>query len=376
MRTRFLELLCCPDCRADLSIHSVADQEGDAIVQGQLTCNGCGRVFPVENRVPVFDGDEYVDNFGWQWTRFHRLQRDSYNGTDIVRQTILKRSGWEPGHLADKVVLECGCGSGNDTEVLASLAETVVSFDLSEAVHSFAPEVLRRDNVLVMRANLLKVPVKESLFDIVFCHRVIHHTPDPRASFASITRYVRPGGQVFLECYSRHWKSMLNYKYWLRPITTRLPHALVFRLLRIAGPVLYAVHAVLHRLAFLRRLNRLLIPFEYHSRMLSKEGSTLTFRERYEYSFLITFDALTPVFDNPQRPETIRAWCEELGFEDVVTRSINPVVTTCRRPVSQAAPEDPGDVHLAPRPRPVDVEREPSGTRAGRPAATDARHGA
>ncbi len=279
----------------------------------------------------------YVETFGWQWTRFHKLQRDSYNGTRIVRDTILRRSGWTAEDLADKVVLECGCGSGNDTEVLASMAKQVLSFDLSRAVFSFAPEVIRRENVLVLQADLLKIPVKEEAFDIVFCHRVIHHTPDPRRSFQSIARHVRPGGELFLECYSRHWKSMLNYKYLWRPITKRLPHPVVYRLLRIVGPILYPLHGALNRVAFLRRLNRLLIPFEYHARFLAKNGTTLSFRERYEYSFLITFDSLTPTYDNPQEPETIRAWCEELGFGDIRQTSINPVVTLCRRPEAEPA---------------------------------------
>jgi SAM-dependent methyltransferase len=194
------------------------------------------------------------------------------------------------------------------------------------------PEVLARDNVLVLQADLREAPVRLGQFDVVYCHRVIQHTPDPKAAFASIARYVRPGGILFLHSYDTHWKSILHYRYWLRPMIRRLPHPTINRMLRIAGPVLYPVAGALNRVAILRRPTKLLVPFDNHNRILQKAGAKLSARERYDYSFLITFDALTPQHDHPSSPATVEGWFRDQGFVDVVIRSRNPVIATGRRP--------------------------------------------
>lgn len=351
MRRRHLELLRCPACGGRLEVAGATREEGDLLLEAELGCAGCGRAWPVREGVGVFVEDEaYVESFGWQWTRFARLQRDSYNGTDLVRRTILKRSGWEPADLAGKLVLECGAGSGNDTEVLAELAGTLVSMDLSRAVFAMPEELRRREDVLVLRADLHRPPLDLARFDVVYCHRVIQHTPDPAAAFAALARNVRPGGQLFLHSYDTHWKSLCNYKYLWRPLTRRLPHGLVYRALRLVGPPLYLLAGALNRLAFLRRAVRLLIPFENHARALKKAGATLTARERYEYAFLITFDALTPRHDHPSSPETVRGWFERAGFEDVDLRFRNPVIAVGWRPLAPAEVTPPAARASALRP--------------------------
>jgi len=334
MREGFLGTLRCPDCSGELRVSDRRARSGDDLVDGELTCIGCGRTYAVESRIPIFvERSSYADGFGWQWNRFQKLQRDSYNGTHIVRDTILRRSGWKPEDLRGKSLLECGCGSGNDTEVLSEMAGTVVSFDLSSAVESQRPEVLARDNVLVMRADINRIPVREESFDIVYCHRVIQHTPDPRRAFASMVRHLRPGGTFFLHSYDLHWKALLHYRYWLRPVTRHLPYPAVFRALTIVGPVLYPVVGLLQRAAFLRIPLKLLVPFSNHDRVLRKNGSSLTRRERYEYSVLITFDALTPRFDRPSSADTLASWFAEEGLVDFRVMHRSPAVVLGRKPL-------------------------------------------
>jgi 2-polyprenyl-3-methyl-5-hydroxy-6-metoxy-1,4-benzoquinol methylase len=328
----FLPLLRCPACSGQLAVADASVRNGDDVIEGTLRCVGCGARHPIESRVPRFvERSNYTDSFGWQWNRFHKLQRDSYNGTNIVRNTNLARTGWTPEWLAGKTLLECGCGSGNDTEILAQFAGRVVSVDMSSSVESQRPDILARDNVLVMRADLREIPVRLGAFDVVYCHRVIHHTPDPREAFAAMARHLRPGGVFFLHSYDRHWKSRLQYKYWLRPFLRGLDHRTVYRLLTVVGPVLYRVAGFGRRVAFLRKPVRLLVPFENHDRTLRKNGATLTRRERYEYSLLITFDALTATYDHPNHPNTLVRWLEQEGFEAIQIRGRNPALVVGRK---------------------------------------------
>lgn len=326
MNTRFVELFVCLDCKGALKIIAKT-AVGDDVLEGSLCCTRCNRSWAICNRIPRFiDGPTYAESFGWQWLKFSRLQRDSYNQTTLVRDTILKRSGWRPEDLRDKCVLECGCGSGNDSEVLASMSKMLVSVDLSESVDSLPAEFLSRENVLVMRADLHHLPLRADVFDIVYCHRVIQHTPQPEKAFGAMARHLRAGGVFFLHTYDTHWKSLLQYKYWLRPLVRSLSYTSIYKILCVVGPVFYHLPGVLNRLAFLRRLVRLLIPFENYGRALRRAGASLTWRERYQYSLLVTFDALTPRHDNPSSPAKVATWFQNHGFIDVVFRARNPVI--------------------------------------------------
>jgi SAM-dependent methyltransferase len=311
----------------------VTKASGDAVIEGALGCSGCERRYPIHRRIPTFvESNDYADNFGWQWKRFHRLQRDSVNRAGLVRETILKRTEFDVAELREQTLLECGCGSGTDTEVLADLAGTLISFDLTDSVEVMPPELLERENVLVLRADMRRIPLAESVFDVVFCHRVIQHLPNPEDAFVAMSRQVRPGGRFFVNCYDTHWDQVLHYRYFLRPLTRRLPHHWVFRVLEAIGPACYRLRGWAERLGPIRFAGRLLIPFENHDSYLVERGSTLSPAEHYQYALLVTFDFLTARYDKPRSARTIRRWYERLGYQDVRILSRKPVNAIGRRP--------------------------------------------
>ena len=51
MRTELLEILVCPLCKAELALSVVTEASGE-IVEGSLTCKGCGETYPVEDGIP------------------------------------------------------------------------------------------------------------------------------------------------------------------------------------------------------------------------------------------------------------------------------------------------------------------------------------
>lgn len=332
MREKFLELLACPNCGGDIALAATAERAGADVVAGELACASCDARYPIRRGIPRFVPDEdYASSFGWQWQRFHQLQRDSYGGGHTLRELILERTGWTRTEQQDNLLLECGCGSGNDTEILVDLAKTVISFDLSASVDAFLPELRERENLLVMQADIMRIPVKRAAFDTVYCHRVIQHTPDPARAFTSMAQHVRPGGEFFLHCYDTHPRSRFQAKYLYRPLTTRLPHEVVYKLLETSGRVFYPLVGALQKLGPLGYLPRAFIPFRNLDRTLP-EGSRLTPRERYELSLLVTFDALTPTHDHPQSPRTLERWFRDAGFSNIELRGRNPVLMKARLP--------------------------------------------
>lgn len=51
MKPTLLEILCCPLCRADLTLVSVKT-EGSEVLEGTLTCTKCATVYPIEDGIP------------------------------------------------------------------------------------------------------------------------------------------------------------------------------------------------------------------------------------------------------------------------------------------------------------------------------------
>lgn len=105
--------------------------------------------------------------------------------------------------LSGKDVLECACGTGKITTVLAEQAQSVKSFDISpESVRSTKQRVERNGlkNVQVQIAAMEELPYKDESFDIVVGLFVLHHLADLEQAIRQVFRVLRPGGKaVFYE---------------------------------------------------------------------------------------------------------------------------------------------------------------------------------
>lgn len=105
----------------------------------------------------------------------------------------------------DARVLEIGCGTGQMSLYLARAHRVVIGADLTRASLKLAVEAARRlelDQVRFIETDLHHPGVRAGAFDVVYASGVLHHTPDPRAAFASIVRLARPGGMIVLGVYN------------------------------------------------------------------------------------------------------------------------------------------------------------------------------
>lgn len=256
------------------------------------------RCVPIRDGIPRFTSDQ-----SYSWGNFSKLreehatlQLDSRNGTTDRRDTLLSRTRWPPEFFRGKTVLECGCGAGPDTEILLSLGARVVAVDLTGL------EVAQRNlgdsaQVQFVQASILDLPLRSQSFDIVFCHRVIQHTPDPRRTLDHILRFVRPDGAAFVHSYANTLIQRLRWKYWLRPLTKRMAPARLYRWIEHAAPALYRATLLTNRTRWGRRFAHIFIPF-FNYRHLSKFAA-LTDAAILEYGIHDTFDALSPAYDEP-----------------------------------------------------------------------------
>ena len=105
----------------------------------------------------------------------------------------------------DGTVLEMGCGTGQLSLFLASADRVVVGADLSRASLELAQGAAERFGVIGARfveTDVRAPGLRREGFDVVICNGVLHHTPDPGASFAALSRLVRPGGIIVVGVYN------------------------------------------------------------------------------------------------------------------------------------------------------------------------------
>jgi SAM-dependent methyltransferase len=256
---------------------------------------------------------------------------------------ILRRTGFLAEDLVDKTLLECGCGAGNDTEVLVQLPLAEVhSFDLSSSVNVLVPlqERIRAGEfpggcprLVLSQADICRIPYPDRSFDVVYCHRVLQHTPDPERSIRSICKKVKPGGRLFAHIYQdtpwlrKHWHHKLR---WL---CKRLPPSVLVGVLNISAPALHAANAVLWtRKGKLRTLCREIgfryVPLVYSHGQYAHLGRA----KELEIEKLITFDLLTAWHEHPMTASKFRAIIESEGFaiEKFSAGEGEPVLCTAR----------------------------------------------
>ncbi len=191
----FEELLACPRCGGALA---------------QLLCRACGAQYRAPGgipdlRIPSDSRTERVREF------YARAPFPGYPPRDSLAALRARAARSEFARRLDEaipgdaIVLEMGCGTGQLSLFLAGAERTVLGADLARPSLELAREAAARygvRDVAFVETDLRAPGLSRGAFDVVICSGVLHHTPDPRASFASIARLVRPGGVLVVGLYN------------------------------------------------------------------------------------------------------------------------------------------------------------------------------
>jgi SAM-dependent methyltransferase len=291
----------------------------------QLLCTNCGATIPIVRGVPRFvPSDDYASSFGFQWNVHARTQLDSFTGLPISRDRLFQTTKW-PTELAGETILEAGSGAGRFTEVLVTTGATVISCDLSSAVDANYRNNGGGENLLIAQASLLDLPIRARAMGKVICIGVLQHTPDPAQSFACLAECVKPGGELVIDVYAARLRSLLSWKYLLRPVTKRMDGERLYRLIERVTPVLFPLSNALYRL--FGQFGLRMLPIVHYPEL--KLSPALSLR----WAILDTFDMYSPAHDHPQTIATVRSWFERAGFGDIaVEYGPNGIVGRGRRP--------------------------------------------
>lgn len=297
---------------------------------------GCS--YPVVNDILRFvPQNNYAASFGLQWNEYRTTQLDSHTGLTISHDRLKRLLGGSFDVLKGKAVLEAGCGAGRFTEIMLQHGANVFAVDISTAVDANYRNCSGHPNYFVCQADILRLPVQTEGFDIVVCIGVIQHTPDPEKTMAALCSYVKPGGLLVMDHYSKEYDHNPS-RWWLRSFLLR--RSVVFRMAfcRSLVNLLWPVHRVLWRLRGLRgswRVRGWFLRFspvvDYHEAYLE-----LGPRDLYQWAVLDTHDTLTDVYKHLRGKEEIEEHLKRCGMVDVeVSYGGNGVEARARKPLIQ-----------------------------------------
>jgi SAM-dependent methyltransferase len=200
------ELVACPAC-ADRLAHD-------------WSCVGCGRRFASVDDVPTLrlPGDARTDAV----RRFYeRAPFPGYPPGDSLDALRARADGNAFVRLLDRAIpgdariVEVGCGTGQMCLYLANADRLVIGADLTRASLLLGAAAARRfriDRVQFVETDLRQPALATGAFDVVYSSGVLHHTPDPRTSFARLVRLARPGGIVVLGVYNAFARLPLRFR--------------------------------------------------------------------------------------------------------------------------------------------------------------------
>jgi 2-polyprenyl-3-methyl-5-hydroxy-6-metoxy-1,4-benzoquinol methylase len=328
MKQELLTMLRCPQTGQPLRWDQADAASQPDVKDGWLISQDGRHRYPVRDSIPRFVPDSnYADNFGMQWNKFSKTQLDSHSGHPISAERFWAATGWTPERIAGQWVLDIGCGAGRFAEIALVAGAKLVALDYSSAVDAAYANLKEHPNLHLVQGDIYALPFARETFSFVYSLGVLQHTPDVEKAFFSLPPMVAPGGALCVDFYGKSWKSALLPKYWLRPLTRRLPKQRLFALLERLVPVLLPVSVFLgHAPGVGRHLKRVVPVANYVGSL------PLTRRQQVEWSLLDTFDWLSPAYDHPQTPQTVHAWLERAGLSDIEVLHAGHLVGRGRKP--------------------------------------------
>jgi len=102
------------------------------------------------------------------------------------------------GDVRGKLLLDLGCGAGENSVYFASRGADCVAADYSPGMVEVALRLAQANQVSIIGRviNALAIDFPDNTFDVVYAANLLHHIPDPAIALREMHRVVKPGGQV------------------------------------------------------------------------------------------------------------------------------------------------------------------------------------
>ena len=102
------------------------------------------------------------------------------------------------GSVQGKLLLDLGCGAGENSVYFAMRGADCVASDYSPGMVDVALKLAEKNGVTVQGKviNAMAIDYPDNTFDIVYASNLLHHIPDPQITIQEIYRVLKPGGKM------------------------------------------------------------------------------------------------------------------------------------------------------------------------------------
>ena len=320
MNINHICLLTCPRCSNDLELKDKKLFFGVIIKEGNLKCNTCNASYPIHNYIPrlINNYKKEVVSFGYQWNSFPLSQIDEKNNIDESSVRLFSETSLNENNIKNKSVIEIGCGAGRFLNIIKKYNPSLlVGVDASNAVDSLSNHLnLKNKNLLIVQADIFRLPFKLNIFEHVFSIGVLHHTPDPFLAFKKISLLTKINGDLSISVYEnslahRSTKNTIKLALYdfmwaanilrceiFRYFFSKLPSIIQINYCKLIVPILHYVN----KIPFLKFL-RYFLP------------STCYEKLPVSYSIVDTMDTYATKIVYQFRAKTIYFWFKSIGLK-------------------------------------------------------------
>jgi 2-polyprenyl-6-hydroxyphenyl methylase/3-demethylubiquinone-9 3-methyltransferase len=112
--------------------------------------------------------------------------------------------------VAEKKILDVGCGGGILTEALAQRGADATGIDMGEAPLEVARLHALESGVQIEYKRITAEQLAEEeagTFDIVTCMEMLEHVPDPSSVIKACAKLCKPGGDIYFSTINRNPKA-------------------------------------------------------------------------------------------------------------------------------------------------------------------------
>jgi SAM-dependent methyltransferase len=113
---------------------------------------------------------------------------------------------WASIYTQGQVVLDCACGSGYGTDIIAQNCTSVVGADVDQAILKYAVEHYRKEKVSFRCFSITAIPYPDSFFDVVVSFDTIEHVRDDFRVLPELKRVTKENGCIIISTPLRNYR--------------------------------------------------------------------------------------------------------------------------------------------------------------------------